>query len=61
VSDVVIRVGVGSSGTYPQPGWADQDPEDELQPDESRHSLYAQVHLRFRAPYAALKPLFAKE
>jgi xylulokinase len=32
---------------------------DELQPDESRHSLYTEVHVRYRALYAALKPLFA--
>ncbi len=31
---------------------------DEIQPDESRHSLYGDVHSRYRALYAALKPLF---
>lgn len=33
---------------------------DEIQPDESRHDLYVQVHARYREVYAALKPLFAK-
>jgi xylulokinase len=31
---------------------------DEIQPDESRHELYVQVHARYRELYAALKPLF---
>jgi xylulokinase len=31
---------------------------DEIQPDESRHELYVQVHTRYRELYAALKPLF---
>jgi xylulokinase len=33
---------------------------DEIQPDESRHLLYVQVHARYRELYAALKPLFTK-
>jgi xylulokinase len=32
---------------------------DEIQPDDLRHALYIQVHGRYRALYAALKPLFA--
>jgi sugar (pentulose or hexulose) kinase len=31
---------------------------DEIQPDESRHELYAKVHARYRDLYAALRPLF---
>jgi xylulokinase len=31
---------------------------DEIQPDESRHELYARVHARYRDLYAALRPLF---
>jgi xylulokinase len=31
---------------------------DEIQPDESRHELYVQVHARYRDLYAALRPLF---
>ena len=31
---------------------------DEIQPDESRHEVYVQVHARYRELYAALKPLF---
>ena len=33
---------------------------DEIQPDESRHALYVQVHARYRELYSALRPLFTK-
>jgi xylulokinase len=33
---------------------------DEIQPDESRHVMYGQVHARYRELYAALKPLFSR-
>jgi sugar (pentulose or hexulose) kinase len=31
---------------------------DEIQPDDSRHSLYTEVHAKYRELYTALKPLF---
>jgi sugar (pentulose or hexulose) kinase len=31
---------------------------DEIQPDRSRHELYVHIHARYRALYAALRPLF---
>jgi xylulokinase len=31
---------------------------DEIQPDQSRHALYVQIHARYMELYAALKPLF---
>ncbi len=33
---------------------------EEIQPDQSRHDLYVQVHARYRELYTALKPLFTK-
>jgi xylulokinase len=31
---------------------------EEIQPDDSRHSLYTEVHAKYRELYTALKPLF---
>jgi xylulokinase len=56
---ILASVGGGVHGSVAAACRAMASPAvDEIQPDESRHELYVQVHARYLELYAALKPLF---